>query len=1158
MSRDIPQRKFWLARLVLIIIAIAVISGIAIILTRPLPETAFNAEFTIIALQIGLTVLALAIFATALFGILYVLLIPRNPKLVAILSYFSTCAFIAGFAFTPLLEILIRQIICFFNESRCNENISSSLEPIFSSPVLLTGVIIIPMTIALRFFLKYVGDTNQFDDEIDSKTALIYREVVEYCEKLPLTLPGSLFKEAEEEHMVPLQAEVEKGGRYTAGLKNVSDFISTIQTDKTSEIFFISGDAGSGKSLSLKKLVRELCDKAKDNPETSYIPIYVNLQDCPEDAQNKDEFGQKYQYVKGKIGERFDDWDEVLRRTGRWILILDSFDELSKLPEEYIDAKNLFDQFIKLFRTNFNGCKLVMVSRNSNLYAEYDIESVTNIRILPLNRLNVREMLSTGLSKYFIQEQVNKYVGKIDLDALPFITNPLIVKLVIEYIASAKHNQQIGGIFQIFNKVIRNRLRSVCQTSDRVEATIEFASLIAYKDSPSNRADNLTKDPDLKHTKILIEAGFLRRMREQTDEENLFSHSLVKDFFAVNYIIENIDETREYLENKIDSISYNSLWRNRLLMCYGMPGLNRITRGIDEYFLSIIMGDSYPSSWHNSGLRIYKRDSQQIQKVKYSLEFISHIPRQKSFNNYLSIYIDKLSIALAQDFYYSIRRNNRVAKMILESLPLLNEGDQETVITSALYIHDDIIFLEQLVFFLDFKSQNEESAGDNDLSRSIDVSLRRYLRLRGASDPDGKKSNMVDFIANFKKTNKVLQVSKDLKHHIVKRWLDIIFFIFSSSGIFLYLMWILWKAIFSRNYTVIIMVIIFDLIAAAATSSSSSNNKYRNKFAEYFLNLYVFLFSLTISLTIIYLFLASSSVILLFSEGNLSIEGLSKLPIFKYFHIATYSLLHFLFFISLLFIYQAGWEKSLELSKTFVTSCFSKIVGSFKHFYINHKITSQFLMASLFSCLLVIIIPGDIVIFSWNSILSIIRLLVIIFFAPFVIVCSLFLFVEAWTPRLENIFKVFSFFLSRTGSSSNRFFVFEQKHDLLFKVTRNRWREFGIQPDDIRKDLLLLKGWKWVNNLKEYMSKSAIFRDVFWLLKDKLAANDLGLSEYSQRRYLMLIKDLFESPAYRMHPESDPIDEFINGLDESDISKKITKDLKSFLREKPNGDRNSY
>jgi len=84
-----------------------------------------------------------------------------------------------------------------------------------------------------------------------------------------------------------LEAEIVMDQHGASRSKIVSDLIQAIRKDHLSRAFILIGDPGSGKSVSLRHLARELYVAV---PSTNIVPVYVNLRewDGPQEPTDSD------------------------------------------------------------------------------------------------------------------------------------------------------------------------------------------------------------------------------------------------------------------------------------------------------------------------------------------------------------------------------------------------------------------------------------------------------------------------------------------------------------------------------------------------------------------------------------------------------------------------------------------------------------------------------------------------------------------------------------------------------------------------------------------------------------------------------------------------------------------------------------------------------
>ena len=138
-----------------------------------------------------------------------------------------------------------------------------------------------------------------------------------------------------DENFVALDAEVEVRGTYRR--RRITELLRAIRHDRKSKIFLVLGDPGAGKSVTLRKLCRDLLKEVR---ETGRLSVYVNLREWePRQGWTEEAppTGQElYEFVLANLKSRADVFgseflDKYFRKMldrGRLFLILDSFDEI--------------------------------------------------------------------------------------------------------------------------------------------------------------------------------------------------------------------------------------------------------------------------------------------------------------------------------------------------------------------------------------------------------------------------------------------------------------------------------------------------------------------------------------------------------------------------------------------------------------------------------------------------------------------------------------------------------------------------------------------------------------------------------------------------------------------------------------------------------------
>lgn len=85
------------------------------------------------------------------------------------------------------------------------------------------------------------------------------------------------------------------------------DLISAMRSDKSSRVFLVLGDPGAGKSVSLRRLCKQMLAEVH---KTGRVPIYINLKEwtshhswCEEYPPTQDDL---YNFVVQNLKDRLD------------------------------------------------------------------------------------------------------------------------------------------------------------------------------------------------------------------------------------------------------------------------------------------------------------------------------------------------------------------------------------------------------------------------------------------------------------------------------------------------------------------------------------------------------------------------------------------------------------------------------------------------------------------------------------------------------------------------------------------------------------------------------------------------------------------------------------------------------------------------------------
>lgn len=379
--------------------------------------------------------------------------------------------------------------------------------------------------------------------------------------------------------LTPLEAEVETEQSNRLRPSIVKDLVSAIRRDRRSEVFVVLGDPGSGKSVSLRRLVRVLCEQAS---RTGVVPVYVNLREWkPELGKITSEslvaFAKDRAYEQtGRDGRAFlDTWYEAFRKSGRLFFVIDSFDELPSVldcddkSDLHREVSKAFDRF---FTQEIRSCRAVLASRHFR--SPVGLKG-TRLIIRPFRESQIRNAMQTWLVGRGIDSK--KYIRdlfRLRPQLVPLLRNPFTAELIAEYARTSPNQKLPDSGFEVFDHYIMNRLFADEPTFNRrygltASQIKEGAQAIAREmyDSKTGgleaSVEQVRKYLNCPDSGAIIESlKYSRIARVGGLDEKRFSfvHRRFAEFFVVGTIM--------YSNNwvALEAIPTDSRWRDCLVM----------------------------------------------------------------------------------------------------------------------------------------------------------------------------------------------------------------------------------------------------------------------------------------------------------------------------------------------------------------------------------------------------------------------------------------------------------------------------------------------------------------------------------------------------------------------------------------------------------------
>ena len=482
--------------------------------------------------------------------------------------------------------------------------------------------------------------------------------------------------------LTPLEAEVETERSARLRPRIASDLLEAIRRDRTSAVFLVLGDPGSGKSVSLRRLVRLLCRQAQD---TGVVPVYVNLREYPVgEGLTTDSLVRFIRETAlrqtGRDGRAFiDAWYEVFRRSGRLFFIIDSFDEVPAVldcddrSEAHKEISASFDRF---FTQEVQTCRAVLSSRHFR--APVGVKG-TRLVIRPFSESQIRRAMRTWLLGQGIDS--TNYIRRLFRERphlVPLLRNPFTAELIAEYARTSAGEKLPDSMFSVFDHYLTERFASDQSALERLKLSPknlrDAAGLIARRmyesadiglEADVERIASLLGNSLGKPAIEIIEAlRYTRIARVGGHDRRRFS--FVHRRFAEFFVVDHMRRGKE--RPQIESIPSDSRWRDCLVMYCGIADLP-IRQQIAEFCWSVIAASRHELL---EGRVLEARDA--VHCSRFLAEaFRSDPDATGSFRSLLG--------EVVAEFIGS--KDLLTAKIAAEMIPLLDEAHQQLAINSA-------------------------------------------------------------------------------------------------------------------------------------------------------------------------------------------------------------------------------------------------------------------------------------------------------------------------------------------------------------------------------------------------------------------------------------------------------------------------------------------
>lgn len=582
--------------------------------------------------------------------------------------------------------------------------INSLLEPLFDkypslkdslpvdTPSITALIFLAVVIIALNYFARDTTAMKEHSTPIDKEfPEKNYKNLLRlFCG----TLLDDLNKIDREtnwsaENFVPLDAEVEvvSGSKRS---RKVTDLLTAIKHNKRSRIFLILGDPGSGKSVALRKLCRELL---KEVERTGKVPLYINLREWEIKEtwteNNLPTVHQLFEFVLSNLKSRgdiftnefLDKYFKKMFENGRLFVVLDSFDEIPTVLDvnENSWLIDSLSDVIYRFLSGAHESRGILASRMFRRPTnKFDAKTILEIR--PFTESKIIESLRKSL---FFDESLINLLFNQRSEFIPIARNPFTAALISNY-AKGHRNTLPSNQAELYSDYILRRLEACKERIQKhnltikgvIQCAVDIADIMLTTETLGLEASvkDLKKELPLQPVEEAIDILVYARLgRLGSGDEQRFSfvHRRFNEYFVVQRLIEQPNKVPQ------DAIPTDSRWRDALVLYCEIAEETEAAR-IAQYCWSEIR----QLGRFNSDMR-----NEQYLRGVHCLRFLKEAFRARR----QCIHSFRRNLAGFIEYQFIIQDNLLSQKISVEAVGLLQESDIDSVLVSAFEINNQWI-----------------------------------------------------------------------------------------------------------------------------------------------------------------------------------------------------------------------------------------------------------------------------------------------------------------------------------------------------------------------------------------------------------------------------------------------------------------------------------
>jgi len=494
-------------------------------------------------------------------------------------------------------------------------------------------------------------------------------------------------------NFTPLDAEVEVRSEVRR-VKKITDLLTAIKkAPKTDRTFLVLGDPGSGKSVALRKLCRDLLEEVD---KTGKVPLYINLREWEITQEwsekNPPTVKQLHDFVLKNLQDRLDIFgndflDTYFKRMfedGRFFIVLDSFDEIPAVLDTP-EGSWLIDKLSEVIYKFLAGAHQSRGILSSRIFRKPTdkFQTKTQLEIRPFTEAKIRQTLEKSFASK--KEALIQRLFKERQDLMPVARNPFSAALISNY-ARNNDNALPQNQAELYVSYIEHQLKvRSCQeritkkglTTEKVIDCSEAIANLMFNDSQLGLGAPMD---DLKRRLLgfavedvvdILCYARLGRLGAGDDKVFSFAHRRFNEYFVSQQLIKNPERVPR------ESIPTDSRWRDALVL-YCEVAEEEKAREIADYCWAEI--NCIVTEQLNMADPRYRR-------AVHSLRFLKEAFRART--TCLSNFRDELA-----DFIEHQIKNAKdlvSKKLAVEAVGILEDNRIDSAITKALAIGNEWI-----------------------------------------------------------------------------------------------------------------------------------------------------------------------------------------------------------------------------------------------------------------------------------------------------------------------------------------------------------------------------------------------------------------------------------------------------------------------------------